>query len=287
MYQLNNLDIIILFVIGISALIALSRGLVKEVLSIIGWVLGTIAVIYILPVLTPFAKSYIETGWLAGVVTALFILILFLIVWILFTGKIVGSIRRSKLSGLDRMLGLFFGIARACLLVILFYILISWMIPGYGGMTPPEAPHRYDLHVYAMNADLPLKEGFSEKELKEADAAVVIIDSIQTMYLDEVESTPGSVTQVRACSYELIKLAKRKGFTLFLVGHVTKQGAIAGPRVLEHMVDTVLYFEGERGHHFRILRAVKNRYGATDEIGVFEMQDQGLVEVDNPSAIFK
>lgn len=122
--------------------------------------------------------------------------------------------------------------------------------------------------------------------LEKSEAAVVIIDSIQTMYLDEVESTPGSVSQVRACSYELIKLAKRKGFTLFLVGHVTKQGAIAGPRVLEHMVDTVLYFEGERGHHFRILRAVKNRYGATDEIGVFEMQDQGLVEVDNPSALF-
>ena len=122
--------------------------------------------------------------------------------------------------------------------------------------------------------------------LEKSNAAVVIIDSIQTMYLDEVESTPGSVTQVRACSYELIKLAKRKGFTLFLVGHVTKQGAIAGPRVLEHMVDTVLYFEGERGHHFRILRAVKNRYGATDEIGVFEMQDQGLVEVENPSALF-
>lgn len=122
--------------------------------------------------------------------------------------------------------------------------------------------------------------------LEKSDAAVVIIDSIQTMYLDEVESTPGSVTQVRACSYELIKLAKRKGFTLFLVGHVTKQGAIAGPRVLEHMVDTVLYFEGERGHHFRILRAVKNRYGATDEIGVFEMQDQGLVEIENPSALF-
>lgn len=122
--------------------------------------------------------------------------------------------------------------------------------------------------------------------LEKSHAAVVIIDSIQTMYLDEVESTPGSVAQVRACSYELIKLAKRKGFSLFLVGHVTKQGAIAGPRVLEHMVDTVLYFEGERGHHFRILRAVKNRYGATDEIGVFEMQDQGLVEVENPSALF-
>lgn len=122
--------------------------------------------------------------------------------------------------------------------------------------------------------------------LEKSKASVVIIDSIQTMYLDEVESTPGSVAQVRACAYELIKLAKKKGFVLFLVGHVTKQGSIAGPRVLEHMVDTVLYFEGERGHHFRILRAVKNRYGATDEIGVFEMQDQGLMEVENPSALF-
>lgn len=122
--------------------------------------------------------------------------------------------------------------------------------------------------------------------LEKENPSLVIIDSIQTMYLDEVESTPGSVAQVRAAAYELIKTAKKKGFTLFLVGHVTKQGAIAGPRVLEHMVDTVLYFEGDRGHHFRILRAVKNRYGATDEIGVFEMQDTGLAEVENPSALF-
>ena len=122
--------------------------------------------------------------------------------------------------------------------------------------------------------------------LEKTRAAVVVIDSIQTMYLEEAESTPGSVAQVRACAYELIKLAKKKGFVLFLVGHVTKQGSIAGPRVLEHMVDTVLYFEGERGHHFRSLRAVKNRYGATDEIGVFEMQDKGLAEVENPSALF-
>ena len=122
--------------------------------------------------------------------------------------------------------------------------------------------------------------------LDKSNADVVIIDSIQTMYLDEIDSTPGTVSQVRACSYELIKLAKKKGFVLFLVGHVTKQGEIAGPRVMEHMVDTVLYFEGERGHHFRILRAVKNRYGATDEIGVFEMQDLGLAEVENPSALF-
>ncbi len=129
MQHLNNFDVIILIIVGISALIALSRGLVKEVLSIIGWVLGTVAIIYLLPVLTPFAKLYIESGWLAGVVTSLFILILFLVFWILTTGKIVGKIRSSKLSNVDRILGLFFGIARAFLLIILFYILVSWVIP--------------------------------------------------------------------------------------------------------------------------------------------------------------
>ena len=116
--------------------------------------------------------------------------------------------------------------------------------------------------------------------------AVVVIDSIQTMYLDTLDSAPGTVAQVRTCAQELIRLAKRRGFAVFLVGHVTKEGVIAGPRVLEHMVDTVLYFEGDRGHQFRILRAVKNRFGATDEIGVFEMTDAGLVEVLNPSALF-
>lgn len=115
---------------------------------------------------------------------------------------------------------------------------------------------------------------------------MVVIDSIQTMYADTLDSAPGTVSQVRACALELIRLAKRKGFAVLLVGHVTKEGQIAGPRVLEHMVDTVLYFEGERGHQFRILRAVKNRFGATDEIGVFEMGDAGLVEVPNPSALF-
>jgi DNA repair protein RadA/Sms len=115
---------------------------------------------------------------------------------------------------------------------------------------------------------------------------LVVVDSIQTMYLDTLDSAPGTVSQVRAAAQELIRLAKRRGFVLVLVGHVTKDGVIAGPRVLEHMVDTVLYFEGERGHQFRILRAVKNRFGATDEIGVFEMSDHGLVEVPNPSALF-
>jgi len=115
---------------------------------------------------------------------------------------------------------------------------------------------------------------------------LVVVDSIQTMYLETLDSAPGTVSQVRAAAQELIRLAKRRGFVLVLVGHVTKEGVIAGPRVLEHMVDTVLYFEGERGHQFRILRAVKNRFGATDEIGVFEMSDRGLVEVPNPSALF-
>ncbi|HEV2678649.1 MAG TPA: DNA repair protein RadA [Aliidongia sp.] len=123
--------------------------------------------------------------------------------------------------------------------------------------------------------------------LDHAQAAdIVVIDSIQTMYLDTLDSSPGTVSQVRAAAQELIRLAKRVGFTLILVGHVTKDGAIAGPRVLEHMVDAVLYFEGERGHQFRILRAVKNRFGPTDEIGVFEMTDAGLSEVANPSALF-
>ena len=120
----------------------------------------------------------------------------------------------------------------------------------------------------------------------EAGGSVVIADSIQTLYVDNLDSAPGTVAQVRASAQELIRLAKTRGFTLFLVGHVTKEGVIAGPRVLEHMVDTVLYFEGERGHQFRILRAVKNRFGPTDEIGVFEMTDAGLVEVANPSALF-
>ncbi|MBT7954804.1 MAG: DNA repair protein RadA [Rhodospirillaceae bacterium] len=115
---------------------------------------------------------------------------------------------------------------------------------------------------------------------------VVVADSVQTLYVDNLDSAPGTVTQVRSSAQELIRLAKRRGFALFLVGHVTKEGNIAGPKVLEHMVDCVLYFEGERGHQFRILRAVKNRFGPADEIGVFEMTDAGLAEVPNPSAIF-
>ena len=118
------------------------------------------------------------------------------------------------------------------------------------------------------------------------DAALVVIDSIQTMWTEGIDSAPGSVSQVRAAAFALIRAAKIQGFALMLVGHVTKDGALAGPRVLEHMVDVVLHFEGDRGHQFRILRGVKNRFGATDEIGVFEMTGAGLAEVANPSALF-
>jgi DNA repair protein RadA/Sms len=118
------------------------------------------------------------------------------------------------------------------------------------------------------------------------DLDLIVIDSIQTMFVDTVESAPGTVSQVRTSALELIRNAKKHNIILLIVGHVTKDGQIAGPRVLEHMVDTVLYFEGDRGHQFRILRTVKNRFGPTDEIGVFEMAGAGLMEVENPSAIF-
>ena len=114
----------------------------------------------------------------------------------------------------------------------------------------------------------------------------LVIDSIQTVFHPDVSSTPGSVTQIREAAMKFMKLAKTTGLPIFLVGHVTKVGAIAGPRIMEHMVDTVLYFEGDKSHVFRILRAVKNRFGSTNEIGVFEMNEKGLTEVPNPSAVF-
>ncbi|WP_394239314.1 DNA repair protein RadA [Niallia oryzisoli] len=114
----------------------------------------------------------------------------------------------------------------------------------------------------------------------------VIVDSIQTVYHPEITSAPGSVSQVRECTSELMRIGKTKGIAIFIVGHVTKEGSIAGPRLLEHMVDTVLYFEGERHHTYRILRAVKNRFGSTNEMGIFEMKEAGLEEVANPSEIF-
>ncbi len=125
-----------------------------------------------------------------------------------------------------------------------------------------------------------------KQRIKELQPAFLVIDSIQTIFCDSLDSAPGSVSQVRECTGQLMIQAKGDGLPTFLVGHVTKDGSIAGPRVLEHMVDTVLYFEGSGGHPYRILRAVKNRFGSTNEIGVFEMQEQGLREVGNPSELF-
>jgi DNA repair protein RadA/Sms len=142
----------------------------------------------------------------------------------------------------------------------------------------------------AAGADLlVVSENDMDSILSMADSVqpdVMVIDSIQTMFSPELTSAPGSVTQVRESAVRLMLLAKRTGIPIFLVGHVTKDGAIAGPRLLEHMVDTVLYFEGDRDHVFRILRAVKNRFGSTNEIGVFEMRENGLNQVANPSAVF-
>ncbi|MBL8156784.1 MAG: DNA repair protein RadA [Anaerolineae bacterium] len=124
------------------------------------------------------------------------------------------------------------------------------------------------------------------EEVRQINPAVLIIDSIQTMYIEEHESSPGSVTQVRECASRLQHLAKSSGMSVFLVGHVTKEGSIAGPRVLEHIVDTVLYLEGDPFQAYRLLRSVKNRFGATSEVGVFEMSSDGMTEVPNPSEVF-
>jgi len=124
------------------------------------------------------------------------------------------------------------------------------------------------------------------RHINDMHPGIVVIDSIQTVYSSALSSAPGSVSQIREASGKLILTAKKTGIPLFLIGHVTKEGSIAGPKILEHMVDTVLYFEGDSGHSFRIIRNVKNRYGPTNEIGVFEMRDRGLIEISNPSALF-
>jgi DNA repair protein RadA/Sms len=120
----------------------------------------------------------------------------------------------------------------------------------------------------------------------ELNPKVLVVDSIQTVYAEEITSAPGSVSQVRECASKLMHFAKKSDIPVFIVGHVTKDGSIAGPRVLEHIVDTVLYFEGDSGHAYRLLRTVKNRFGSTNEIGIFEMSDSGLLEVENPSELF-
>ncbi|MFQ5507839.1 MAG: DNA repair protein RadA [Leptospirillia bacterium] len=156
-----------------------------------------------------------------------------------------------------------------------------------------EAPHQVRMRAERLGAGhdnlLILAETHLEDiltHIEKTAPGALVVDSIQTTYSSRLDSVPGSVGQIREVAARLITVAKSRGIPAFLVGHVTKEGAIAGPRVLEHMVDTVLYFEGERSHAYRVLRAVKNRFGTTNEIGVFEMRQEGLAEVKNPSAFF-
>lgn len=156
-----------------------------------------------------------------------------------------------------------------------------------------ESAKQIKLRADRLNVDSSNLYIYSETNLELINLAIeqlnpefVIIDSIQTVYHPEVTSAPGSVSQVRESTAEFMRMAKVQGMAIFIVGHVTKEGSIAGPRILEHMVDTVLYFEGERHHSYRILRAVKNRFGSTNEMGIFEMKETGLIEVENPSEIF-
>ncbi|MEO8602050.1 MAG: DNA repair protein RadA [bacterium] len=158
-----------------------------------------------------------------------------------------------------------------------------------GEESPQQVKMRADRLGIAAAQLLVLAETQIEAIIEHAravDPVVLAVDSIQTMFTDQLASAPGSIGQVRESAAQLVQFAKRHGLATILVGHVTKEGAFAGPRVLEHMVDTVLYFEGDRGHAFRILRAVKNRFGSTNEIGVFEMKQGGLEAVSNPSALF-
>jgi len=156
-----------------------------------------------------------------------------------------------------------------------------------------ESPRQIKMRGQRLGVEHPhlliLAETSLEEILKAVQAiqpAAVVVDSIQTVYTEQLTSAPGSISQVQEVSGQLMWFAKRAGVPVFIIGHVTKEGAIAGPRLLEHIVDTVLYFEGDKGHSYRILRAVKNRFGSTNEIGVFEMKESGLEEVANPSQLF-
>lgn len=161
---------------------------------------------------------------------------------------------------------------------------------GRGGERPADLTELESAGVEAVGRDLYLLPEIDLEtilmELESLRPTVAIIDSIQALYYGALTSAPGSVSQVRECTSALMQLAKRSNISLFIVGHVTKEGAIAGPKVLEHLVDTVLYFEGDRFASHRLLRSVKNRFGATHELGVFEMVDRGLAEISNPSALF-
>ena len=184
------------------------------------------------------------------------------------------------------------GIGKSTLLLQVMHRLVSSQVPSLY-VSGEESPGQIALRAKRLGLDPQGMRLMSEIQLEKIEAALinekpqfVVIDSIQTLFSDQLDSAPGSVTQVRECSARLTRIAKNAGITLIFVGHVTKDGSLAGPRVLEHIVDTVLYFEGDTHSNFRLIRAFKNRFGAVNELGVFAMTDRGLKGVNNPSAIF-
>ena len=219
--------------------------------------------------------------------------------------EVVGEARRSTgLGEFDRVLG--GGVVPGSLVLIGGdpgigkTTLLLQALPGLGltdeqvlYVSGEESPRQIKMRGQRLGVEhrnlLILAETSLEqilKSIQELQPAAVVIDSIQTVYTEQLTSAPGSISQVQEVAGQLMWFAKRSSVPVFIIGHVTKEGAIAGPRLLEHIVDTVLYFEGDKGHSYRILRAVKNRFGSTNEIGVFEMKDSGLEEVANPSELF-
>ena len=219
--------------------------------------------------------------------------------------EVIGEDRRlTRISEFDRVLG--GGVIPGAVILIGGdpgigkTTLLLQALPRLASSTEPvlyvsgeESPRQIKMRGQRLGVEHPhlliLAETSLEEILKAVQAiqpAAIVIDSIQTVYTEQITSAPGSISQVQEVSGQLMWFAKRAGIPVFIIGHVTKEGAIAGPRLLEHIVDTVLYFEGDKGHSYRILRAVKNRFGSTNEIGVFEMKDSGLEEVANPSQLF-
>ncbi|MBA5866989.1 MAG: DNA repair protein RadA [Nitrospira sp. CR1.3] len=219
--------------------------------------------------------------------------------------EVVGEDRRlTRISEFDRVLG--GGVIPGSVILIGGdpgigkTTLLLQALPRLASHTQPvlyvsgeESPRQIKMRGQRLGVEHPhlliLAETSLEQILKavqEIQPAALVVDSIQTVYTEQITSAPGSISQVQEVAGQLMWFAKRAGVPVFIIGHVTKEGAIAGPRLLEHIVDTVLYFEGDKGHSYRILRAVKNRFGSTNEIGVFEMKDSGLEEVTNPSELF-
>ncbi len=249
---MNSLDIAILIIVAISALIALGRGLIKEVLSIIGWVLAIIAVIYLMPILTPFAEKYIDNGSAAAVATASGIIILFFIIWIILTSKIIGSIRKSKLSGLDRVLGLFFGIFRAFLLVVLVYILINWMVPKENQAKVMQESKYFNI---AGSFAKPIEDLIPESTLAKIRDKTRAVSGTDEESDEKVEYDEKSKTDIDVL-FEMLaqpKVAKKKEPIKVIDNSKANQKIEAEKKKKEEAAKAKSYNDSERGNLDRLI----------------------------------